>query len=113
LLLGETRDLSRLPVLRAALATEENRHVAHVMREAAARLELRSEAPDVRIAAAGILREIRGVNALPDLQELADPSNPLGVDSGLAAAAAAAAGTIESWNSLTDVLQNPFSGLSL
>jgi urea transport system permease protein len=112
-LLGETRDLTRLQALHKAYAAEGNPHVAHVMRESIARLELRSEDPARRLAAAVTLEEIRGVNALGDLRELADPEGEAKADPALRAACAAAVKGIESWITLTGMLQNVFSGLSL
>lgn len=110
-LLGETRDLGLLPILKIAAASEKDARVRHVMSEAEARLELFSNDSATRISAAQKLGKLKGGSALTDLKSLTDPASVS--DPALRAAAAKAVSSIESWNSLMGMLQNLFSGLSL
>lgn len=109
-LLGESRDLSRVPFLRAAREQETQKNLRYGLTVAIARLELSSPDAAVRLKALEALREARATDALPELQSLsADESLP----EDERAAAAGAAKAIESWNKFTDMLQNLFSGVSL
>lgn len=109
-LLGGTRDASRLPFLRAALAEEPDENVAHALRVAVARIELAVGDEPARLAAADVLREARGTDALPALSAIAADA---GESEAMRTAAATAANAIESWIGFTDLLQNLFSGVSL
>jgi urea transport system permease protein len=110
MLLGETRDLSRLPALRVAVAAEKDRRVRHVMAEALARLELFSPDLPLRIEAARKLGDLKGSAARSDLEAVAaDASEP----PELRAAADEALSSIKNWSAIAGVIQNVFSGLSL
>ncbi len=112
-LLGESRDLARIPLLRAALEQaggSEYKNLRHALIVAIARLELGSPDVSVRLKAVETLRAQRASEALPDLQALA--ADPSAVDT-LRTAASAAAGAVSSWNRVTDVILNLFSGISL
>jgi urea transport system permease protein len=109
-LLGESRDLSRIPFLLAVLESETNTNLRHSFKVSVARLQISSPDADVRLAAVALLRESKASEALPDLKALAADGS---INDELRDAALAAVGTIESWNKFTDMLQNLFSGVSL
>jgi urea transport system permease protein len=109
-LLGETRDLTLLPLLRKAAAAEPDKRVRHVMDEAVARLELFSDNDADRFVAANKLGDLKGASALTDLEALAADAS---AETGLRDAARDAAKSIREWGQVTGVIQNLFSGVSL
>jgi urea transport system permease protein len=123
LAIGEAGDPEQSGLLEKALAAENDKGARQLMREAIARLRLRSPDPAVRAAAAAELGAIRSVNVLPELKALVRPpegtASPAGAlpgtetDPQVRAAAEKAIHGIESFQSFTGAVQNLFTGLSL
>ena len=111
-LLGESRDLTLLPMLKQAAQTERLPKVKHLMDESVARLELFAPDASTRLAGAQSLEKLRGGNAILDLKSLYDSSSTE-QDPAVRKAAMAAVKAIENWNFFTGILQNLFSSLSL
>ncbi|MDQ3001123.1 MAG: urea ABC transporter permease subunit UrtB [Fibrobacterota bacterium] len=110
--LGESGDAAQIPLLKTTRATESDKGVLNLIEEAVARIELKSEDPAVRSAAALTLGEINSVNVLPELKAMAAPDSPE-KDATVRKSLDKAIGEIESFQSFTGAVQNVFTGLSL
>jgi urea transport system permease protein len=112
LLLGESRDFTRVEALRRAAAREKDSRVRHVLEEASARLELNSADPEQRLETARKLGKLHAGNALADLKALADTASEE-TDPAVRKQALSAVRAIEDWNWFTGLFHNLFTGLSL
>ena len=110
--LGESGDAAKIPLLKATRATESDKGVLNLIEEAVARIELKSEDPAMRSAAALKLGEINSVNVLPELKAMAAPDSPE-KDATVRKSVEKAILEIESFQSFTGAVQNVFTGLSL
>jgi urea transport system permease protein len=116
LALGESGDTLQTKILKATLEKEPDSGVRHLIEEALARIDLKSNDPALRLAAAEKLGEIHSVNVLPELQALMvkqPDGKTLEPDSKVQAALTKAITNIESYQSFTGAVQNLFTGLSL
>jgi urea transport system permease protein len=108
--MGNAGDAAALDPLTAALSGERERWARYAMEEAIALIRLRTGTDEERVAAARRLGELRSVNALDRMRDLAaDGATP----APLQQAARSAVKRIERWGLLTQTIEIGFQGLSL
>ncbi|MER3425239.1 MAG: urea ABC transporter permease subunit UrtB, partial [Nitrospiraceae bacterium] len=97
-------------------AKEPNRWVRYTMEESAQVLKLTADDPNMKIAAAAKLGELRSQNAVPALKELIQAASDAGASDqqkAVARAAASAIERIEGWAYWSGAIETIFRGISL